>query len=99
MVMTTKWLAVALSLISQPVHNPNSNSLHYSKMTQSYCTTKSDGTRRIQKVEGKTCPSGYFSTGDCCEAFKDAKDAIPKIDGKSCPSGTYASGGSCVNLR
>lgn len=65
-----------------------------------YCTTTPDGKARIPKTAGKTCPSGYFSTGDCCEAFhRNTPAAIQKIPGKACPSGTYASGGSCASFR
>jgi hypothetical protein len=67
---------------------------------QSYCTPKSDGTPRITKTPGRSCPDGYFATGDCCEGLRqNAKPAMPKIPGKSCPSGYYVSGGSCVSYR
>jgi hypothetical protein len=64
---------------------------------ESYCLPK-NGKARIEKRG--TCPSGYFASGDCCEAFHaDTKAAIPRIQGKACPSGTYASGGACVSFR
>lgn len=65
---------------------------------QTYCRPTSDGKNRIAKTG--TCPSGYFSSGNCCEAYhRDTKDAFPKLPGKACPSGTYVSGGSCVSFR
>jgi hypothetical protein len=66
--------------------------------TSDYCVPKSGGTPRIPKTG--TCPSGYFSAGKCCEAFrKETPHAMPKIPGKACPSGHYASGGYCVAFR
>jgi hypothetical protein len=83
-----KAIALVLTLLATPA------------AAASYCTSKSDGTPRIQKQAGQSCPSGYFASGDCCEAFhKDAKGAVPKIEGKSCTSGTYASGGFCESFR
>lgn len=64
-----------------------------------YCMPKSDGTQRIPKT-GSSCPSGFFATGPCCEAFhKDTPYATPKINGAPCPSGTYRSGSACVRFR
>jgi hypothetical protein len=63
-----------------------------------YCAPKSDGTPRIPKTG--TCPSGYFSSGNCCEAFRpNTPNAMPKIKGAACPSGYRASGDSCVAFR
>jgi hypothetical protein len=60
-----------------------------------YCTPKADGTDRIYKT-GSSCPTGYFASGKCCEAFhRNAPKALPKIKGAACPSGTFASGDSC----
>lgn len=62
-----------------------------------YCVPK-NGKDRITKTG--FCPSGYFASGNCCEAFHaDTKKAFPKLPGKACPSGSYVSGGSCVSLR
>jgi hypothetical protein len=64
-----------------------------------YCTAKADGTDRIQKT-GSTCPSGYFASGNCCEALhRDEPKAFPKIKGAPCPSGTFASGDNCKTFR
>lgn len=64
-----------------------------------YCLPKADGTDRIIKT-GSVCPTGYFSTGNCCEAFhRDAPRAIPKIKGAACPTGYFASGESCKAFR
>lgn len=63
-----------------------------------YCRPTADGKNRIPKTG--FCPSGYFASGNCCEAYhRSTKDAFPKIPGKACPSGTYVSGGSCVSQR
>lgn len=62
-----------------------------------YCTPK-NGRDRIQKAGA--CPTGYFASGDCCEALhKETPNAIPKIRGAACPSGYFASGGSCKAFR
>lgn len=67
-------------------------------VAQTYCRPTSDGKNRIPKTG--FCPSGYFASGNCCEAYRrDSKDAFPKLPGKACPSGTYVSGGSCVSFR
>lgn len=64
-----------------------------------YCLPKRDGTDRIVKV-GSVCPTGYFATGNCCEAFhRDAPRAIPKIKGTACPAGYFASGQACKAFR
>jgi hypothetical protein len=64
-----------------------------------YCTPKSDGTDRIAKT-GSSCPSGYFASGNCCEAFhKDTPRAFPKLKGEPCPSGTFAGGHACKAFR
>jgi hypothetical protein len=58
--------------------------------SQVHSASESDGTPRIPKTG--TCPSGYFSSGKCCEAFrKETPHALPKIPGRACPSGYYAS--------
>jgi hypothetical protein len=63
----------------------------------SYCLPK-NGKDRIAKTG--TCPSGYFASGDCCEAFAtDTKKAFPKQIGKACPSGSYVSGSACVSFH
>lgn len=63
-----------------------------------YCQPTSSGKDRFPKTG--TCPSGYFSSGQCCEAYRaDEPKAFPKIDGKACPSGTYASGSACKSYR
>ena len=62
-----------------------------------YCRPK-NGKDRIAKTG--FCPSGYFASGNCCEAYhRDTKSAFPKLPGKACPSGSYVSGGSCVSHR
>ncbi len=62
-----------------------------------YCVPK-NGRDRIPKTG--TCPTGYFGSGNCCEAFRsDEPRAMPKIDGAACPSGYFSSGGSCKALR
>lgn len=64
----------------------------------SYCRPTADGKKRIAKTG--FCPSGYFASGNCCEAYRrDTKDAFPKLPEKACPSGTHVSGGSCVSFR
>ncbi len=63
----------------------------------SYCLPK-NGKDRIAKAG--TCPTGYFTSGECCEAFRtDTKRAIHKINGKACPSGFYTSQAYCVSFR
>jgi hypothetical protein len=82
-----KSLVLAIVLLACPAH-----------AASDYCVPKADGTPRIPKTG--TCPSGYFSSGKCCEAFRnDTQHAMPKIPGKACPSGYYASGDSCVAFR
>lgn len=45
---------------------------------------------------GKSCPSGYFKSGEYCVQGSDrAKPAIERA-GKSCPSGYYRSGEYCM---
>jgi hypothetical protein len=69
-------------------------------IAQDYCRPTSSGKDRFPKTQGQSCPSGYFASGSCCEAFRrDEPQAFPKIEGKACPSGTYASGGSCKSFR
>lgn len=64
----------------------------------SYCRKGANGKPRIERTG--TCPTGYFASGDCCEAFLlDAKEAFPRKEGKTCPTGFYASGGACVSFR
>lgn len=64
-----------------------------------YCRPTPDGKDRI--VRAGTCPTGYFASGACCEAFhRETKKAFPKVPGKACPAGSYASGSSsCVSFR
>ena len=63
-----------------------------------YCRPTADGKNRFPKTG--FCPSGYFASGKCCEAYhRNTKDAFPKKDGKACPSGSYVSGGSCISHR
>lgn len=64
-----------------------------------YCRPTSDGKDRLAK--SGTCPTGYFASGGCCEAFRvETKQAFPKVPGKACPAGSYASGSSsCVSFR
>ncbi|CAH1691726.1 conserved exported hypothetical protein [Hyphomicrobiales bacterium] len=63
----------------------------------SYCLPK-NGKDRIAKTG--ICPTGYFASADCCEAFRDdAKRAVPKIEGKACPSGFFRSQAYCVSFR
>jgi hypothetical protein len=63
-----------------------------------YCMPK-NGKHRFPKT-GSTCPTGYFASGRCCEAFHvDTPDAVPMIDGKACPPGTFRSGGACKAFR
>jgi hypothetical protein len=64
-----------------------------------YCNPKSDGTDWIAKI-GSSCPSGYFASGNCCEALhKGSPKAFPRIKGAPCSSGTFASGDSCKAFR
>ena len=45
---------------------------------------------------GKSCPSGYYKSGEYCVQGSDrAKPAIERV-GKSCPSGYYRSGEYCM---
>jgi hypothetical protein len=37
------------------------------KAESPYCLPKADGTDRIQRTRS-ICPTGYFATGNCCEA-------------------------------
>lgn len=70
-----------------------------SARAEDYCRPTSDGKSRIEKT-GKFCPTGYFSSGNCCEAFhNDTPTAFPKIEGKACPSGTFRSGSACKAFR
>jgi hypothetical protein len=63
----------------------------------SYCLPK-NGKDRIAK-QG-ICASGYFASGDCCEAFHtDTPRAFHRIEGKACSSGSFASGGACKSFR
>lgn len=63
-----------------------------------YCRPTSAGKDRIIKTG--TCPTGYFASGGCCEAFhRETKQAFPRLPGKACPAGSYASGGACVSFR
>lgn len=65
-----------------------------------YCRPKADGTHRMVKADGRACPSGYFASGRCCEAFRrDQPQAFPRVEGRACPSGTHASGGACLPFR
>jgi hypothetical protein len=78
--------AAVLLLASSPV------------LASPYCLP-TNGRDRIAKT-GSACPTGYFATGDCCEAVHaDTKRAFPKIKGAACPSGTFASAGNyCVSF-
>jgi hypothetical protein len=68
------------------------------KAESPYCLPKADGTDRIQR-SGSICPTGYFATGNCCEALhRDTRKAVPKIKGAACPSGWFSSGSACVKL-
>jgi hypothetical protein len=63
-----------------------------------YCVPKPNGIVRIPKTG--SCPTGYFASGNCCEALHDTTTrAMPKIKGAACPSGYFASGGACKALR
>jgi len=45
---------------------------------------------------GKSCPSGYYKSGEYCVQGSDrARTAIERA-GKSCPSGYYRSGEYCM---
>ena len=45
---------------------------------------------------GKSCPSGYFKSGEYCVQGSDgAKPAIERA-GRSCPTGYYRSGEYCM---
>lgn len=69
-------------------------------LAQDYCRPGPNGADRIQKIDGRACPSGYFASGNCYEAFRrDQPQAFRKIEGRSCPSGTFASGSGCVPFR
>jgi hypothetical protein len=62
------------------------------------CRRTADGKARIPRTG--TCPSGYFASGGCCEAFRaTTPEAFPRGPDRSCPSGTFASGGSCKSFR
>jgi hypothetical protein len=64
-----------------------------------YCTPKTDGMDRITKT-GSSCPTGYFASGNCCEALhRDTPKAFPKYKGASCPYGTFTSGHYCERFR
>ncbi|AOG03396.1 hypothetical protein BSY19_4841 (plasmid) [Bosea sp. RAC05] len=61
-----------------------------------YCLPK-NGKDRIVRVG--TCPTGYFASGECCEAFRsESRRAFPK-QGSTCPSGSFASASYCVEFR
>lgn len=63
-----------------------------------YPTPTRDGKERIKRTGA--CPTGYFASGDKCEAFhKDTPRAYPYIPGTSCPSGTFRSGDVCKAFR
>ena len=65
--------------------------------TSPYCVPK-NGRDRIAKTG--SCPTGYFASGNCCEALHDnTPRAMPKIQGAACPSGYFSSGGSCKAIR
>ncbi len=65
-------------------------------MAATYCLPK-NGKDRIAKAG--TCPSGYFASGDCCEAFRaETKRAFPK-QGSTCPPGSFSSSNYCVGFR
>lgn len=65
-------------------------------LASDYCLP-SKGKDRIDK--NGTCPTGYFSAGNCCEAFHaDTKRAIAKR-GATCPAGFYSSARYCVPFR
>lgn len=60
-----------------------------------YCIRNLKNKDRIEK--NGVCPTGYFSSGECCEAFhEDTKRAAHKVDGRPCPSGSYASQNYCI---
>lgn len=59
-----------------------------------------NGRDQIAKTGG-VCPSGYISTGRCCEALHiDTPRAFARLPGRSCPARSFASAGDyCVSLR
>jgi hypothetical protein len=64
-----------------------------------YCLP-TGGRDQISKT-ASVCPSGYFSTGRCCQALHpDTRKAFAKLPGQSCPTGSFASSTSyCVSFR
>lgn len=64
-----------------------------------YCQPVND---RNQIAEtGRVCPSGYVSTGRCCEALHyNTPRAFARVPGRSCPTGAFASNSDyCVTLK
>lgn len=63
-----------------------------------YCQP-THGRDQITKT-ASVCPSGYFSTGRCCQALhSDSPRAFARLPGRACPTGSFASADYCVSLR
>jgi hypothetical protein len=63
------------------------------------CLPKPNGVHRFPKTSG-SCPTGYFSTGQCCEALRpDTPSATSTLRRPTCPAGMFASGGMCKRFR
>jgi len=64
------------------------------------CAPSSSGTGRgaIEKV-GRSCPLGYYASGNyCLSSPSNQRQAIPKR-GRSCPLGWFSSGEYCIESR
>jgi hypothetical protein len=68
-----------------------------SEERRAYCMPTSDGRHQVERVG--SCPTGYISRRDCCEARRiDTPIAFPRLDGTPCPRGYRGVARYCVAI-
>ena len=79
------------------MRNPSAHpSLRFALLAALLSTSTFADTQTAIPLAGRTCPTGYYKSGNYCVARNEHSKAAMQAVGVSCPSGYYKSGQYCV---